>query len=328
MTAPEGTFSLIADHYDQSTFSGRLQRISALFNPLYLHKTDEEIAAAKKLLEDFDKGTLPDDTKIEELWQARELIECRCHPDTGEQLPKLLCFAAYAPMQPPIILGMLWPGASITTQMFWQWYNQSYNVAVNYANKNAAGELTDTQLATAYFSAVGTSLGIAYGMNKASTNLSAKFPRAAGAVKMMIPFSAVVAAGTASLLIVRQGELRKGVQVSDAEGKVHGSSVVAAQHGLAQCSLARVLWNIPTLIIPPIVVSQLDKTSLFKGRPRTRLSFLTALSTAAVVVGLYPAQAVFAQKASIPAASLEPQFQNLKDSRGQPIQKFFYNKGL
>lgn len=223
---------------------------------------------------------------------------------------------------------MLWPGASMSTVLFWQWYNQSYNVAVNYANKNAAGELTDTQLAAAYTGAVSSSIGIALGMSKASDKLSSRFPTAAGAVRMVIPFCAVVAAGTASLLIVRQGELKNGVQISDAEGTVHGSSIVAAKEGLAQCTAARVLWNIPTLIIPPIIISQLDKKNVFRNRPRTRLSFLTAMSTVAVVIGLYPAQAVFAQRASISADSVEPQFREIKNSKGQHVREFFYNKGL
>ena len=48
---------------------------------------------------------------------------------------------------------------------------------------------------------------------KVSDKLSKKFPGGATAVKMGIPFCAVVAAGTASLLIVRQGEFKNGVAV-------------------------------------------------------------------------------------------------------------------
>ena len=80
------------------------------------------------------------------------------------------------------------------------------------------------------------SIGLAYGLSKVSDRLSKKFPGGATAVKMGIPFCAVVAAGTASLLVVRQGELKNGVAVKDTEGKVHGNSKVAAQNGLAQCA--------------------------------------------------------------------------------------------
>jgi hypothetical protein len=33
------------------------------------------------------------------LWEAQELIAARCHPDDGEIITPLLCFAAYVPMQ-------------------------------------------------------------------------------------------------------------------------------------------------------------------------------------------------------------------------------------
>lgn len=78
--------------------------------------------AAQKLLAEFkEKGSAAAiGTTDEDLWAARELIEARVHPDTGKPVPVLLCFAAYTPMQPPIILGLMWPNASVTNMLFWQ----------------------------------------------------------------------------------------------------------------------------------------------------------------------------------------------------------------
>jgi hypothetical protein len=42
----------------------------------------------------------------------------------------------------------------------------------------------------------------------------AKFPKYASRLKMLIPFTSVVAAGTISLLVIRRGELEMGVPVS------------------------------------------------------------------------------------------------------------------
>eukprot|EP00041_Stephanoeca_diplocostata_P025154 m.651972 g.651972 ORF g.651972 m.651972 type:complete len:165 (+) comp22686_c0_seq1:1204-1698(+) len=137
-----------------------------------------------------------------------------------------------------------------------------------------------------------------------------------------------VAQGTISLLVVRQSELTNGVSVSDETGKVHGSSKAAAQSGLAQCALARVLWNIPVLAIPPVLMQRLERTATFRANPRLKLPTLTVISSIAVVAGLYPAQAVFAQRATISAKKLEPQFQGLRYPNGKPITEFFYNKGL
>lgn len=52
--------------------------------------------------------------------------------------------------------------------------------------------------------------------------------------------------------------------------------------------MARVLWNIPVLIMPPVVMGAMDKTKAFKGKPVVRLGFLTALSTVAVILGAAP----------------------------------------
>jgi hypothetical protein len=65
-----------------------------------------------------------------------------------------------------------------------------------------------------------------------------------------------------------------------------------------------------------------------KNNPRMMLPVLTCVSMVAVVMGLYPAQAVFSQNALIPASRLEPQFQGLNASDGSPITHFTFNKGL
>ena len=141
-------FSLTEDRYDQSTFDGRLKQIFTQLDPAKLIPGVADLEDAKLRLRRFKESqppdgsaarVLPDDGCTDaQLWAARELLEARVHPDTGETIPLPLCFAAYAPMQPPIILGLCWPNASMPVSIFWQWFNQSYNVSVNYANRNAA----------------------------------------------------------------------------------------------------------------------------------------------------------------------------------------------
>jgi hypothetical protein len=100
-------FDLTEARYDQTTFVGRLERICDLFNPLQLLASEEEIAEAQKVLSDYKLGDATARAKSsDELWAARALVEARVHPDTGVPVPRLLCFAAYAPMQPPLIIGL------------------------------------------------------------------------------------------------------------------------------------------------------------------------------------------------------------------------------
>ena len=137
-----------------------------------------------------------------------------------------------------------------------------------------------------------------------------------------------VLAGTIALVITRRGELDNGVEINDKNGKSHGNSHAAAKEGLGKCGLARVIWNIPVLLIPPPLMQMASRASFFKANPRATLPLYTLISTLAVVVGIYPAQAIFPQYDSIPVERLEPQYQGLKDEDGEPITRFFYNKGL
>lgn len=69
------------------------------------------------------------------------------HPDTGKIIPLPLRFAAFVPVNICIVAGMLAPTQTTTTLLFWQWANQSYNVALNHANRNASNELSNFQIA-------------------------------------------------------------------------------------------------------------------------------------------------------------------------------------
>lgn len=65
------------------------------------------------------------------------------------------------------VKGLLLPNPSMPKLVFWQWINQSYNLGVNYSNRNASNELGLSQMIKAYLAAVGTSCGIAVGLSQA-----------------------------------------------------------------------------------------------------------------------------------------------------------------
>ena len=55
---------------------------------------------------------------------------------------------------------------------FWQWANQSYNVAVNYANRNIGGkQMSNQAIAASYAGAVVSSCGLALGLGRVADNL-------------------------------------------------------------------------------------------------------------------------------------------------------------
>ena len=168
---PAPTFNPAVSRFDQSTFSGRLQQIIAQLDPMKLFVSHAEIDAAVALVNAFKEGSHDPSITDAELWAAKELIECRIHPDTGELTPALFCFAAYTPMQPPIIVGLL-TASSPAAIVFWQWFNQSYNAAVFYANKSVSAPMSNSEIFAAYCAAVTAALSVGMGTRALGTRRS------------------------------------------------------------------------------------------------------------------------------------------------------------
>jgi hypothetical protein len=74
--------------------------------------------------------------------------------------------SAFMPVNILLCYGLLLPQTSIATTVFWQWLNQSYNLVVNHANRNASNDMSMKQMGIAYGAAVGSSCAIAVGMGQ------------------------------------------------------------------------------------------------------------------------------------------------------------------
>jgi tricarboxylate carrier len=319
-------FSLTKPRYDQSTWAGRSKHFYAVTSPKTLLLSTADIDAAKALLEKYKDGDRSASDAA--LWEARGTIEASLHPDTGEPIPKIFRFAMFGPANLFIVPSMLLPStiASFGRTILAHWNNQSYNAAVNYANRNASSEAPMSTLAAAYTGAVGVSVSIALGASaivKRVTN-----PGLATLVRATLPYSACAGAGCLNLMLMRQSELTDGVEVIDHEGTNHGRSLVAGQQGITKCCIARMLWNAPPMIIPPLIMAKLGGLSAFKSSPRLTLVAEVGIIGACIMAAVPPALGAFPQTDSIAASGLEPQFQGKKDSKGQPINTFFFNKGL
>eukprot|EP00466_Bigelowiella_natans_P019296 jgi/Bigna1/127945/aug1.5_g2653 len=320
-------FDLKRSRFDSSTFLGRLSQILVQFDPRKLLVSDQELDKAISAIDNYKKqGREPHkqgNPSDVELWRAKELVESRCHPDDGKKILLPFCFAAYVPMQPVIILGMLWPGGSVANQVFWQWYNQSYNAMVWYHNKNKSSPLSNFDLFKSYFLACASGIGLSAGIQMWGESMGARrSSMAATVVRSGAPFVGCVGAGWASLISMRFDELRNGVYLFDQEGVQYGKSKIAAREGIAKCCAARVFWNIPALVFSPILLNYYYRTAFHAANPKMLIPVNLLVSTSMVSLGVYPAQAVFTQKAEISAAKLEPEFRTLG------IEKFYFNKGL
>jgi sideroflexin-1/3 len=148
--------------------------------------------------------------------------------------------------------------------VFWQFANQSFNAVVNYTNRNASAEVTNEQLGTAYVAATTASVVTALGLNRvvaASPSLSA------GIVGRLVPLVAVAAANCVNIPLMRQQEIKNGITIETADGKDAGLSSNAAVSAISQVIPSRIGMAVPGMVIPPVIMSKLEKTATYIKNP-------------------------------------------------------------
>eukprot|EP00128_Syssomonas_multiformis_P010024 Colp12_sorted_trinity150504_noHs@10417 len=306
--------------YDQSTYFGRVRHFMDVTDPRTLFASHDELKAAMALLDDYKSGK-PINTTEDKLWEAKKLVDSTNHPDTNEPILLPFRMASFVPTNLIVTLGLLLPNPTIASTLFWQWANQSVNVAFNYFNANKSSPMSYNETAVAYAGAAGTSMGIAVGLKKLVGGRKS--------IAAFIPFAAVASAGVVNVFLMRGNELRNGITVKDDEGTVHGKSSTAAFHALTQVSISRILTALPALTIPPVVISALERRfPKMEGNPRYNIPLNLGLITLCLMTALPCAIGVFPQQGSLPVSKLEPEFATLKKADGTWIDTLYYNKGL
>lgn len=140
---------------------------------------------------------------------------------------------------------------TVPAVVFWQFVNQSFNALVNYTNRNANSPISTTQLGIAYVSATTSALVASLGyksyLQKKSNPFFQRFaPFMAVAVanckyplddpdKKLIIFSTGV-----NIPLMRQNELKGGIEIEDENGNVIGKSRLAAVSGISQVIFSRI----------------------------------------------------------------------------------------
>lgn len=310
-------FSMDKDRYDQSAFSGRLMNMLTTIDPRTLLLSSADLKKSQAIIEEF-KSTGKKGGSDEEMWQHRKNVEVSIHPVTGEEMLKFGRMSAFVPMNVPLCAFMLM--ASTTPQVvFAQWLNQTYNVMNNYVNRSGA-TVEWSSLLQSYGLAVTASCGIALSCRA----LMAAVP-ALSVAGPFVPYLAVISAGSANVSFTRMEEWRgTGISVCDAEGKDLGISLKAGQQGVLQTVITRSCFlPIAPLVLPVIGMKILNP-------PAGAASVVAELVLITVCIsGMLPvALSILPTTMEISVSNLEPQFQGLKDSKGNPVTTVYANKGL
>ena len=157
--------------YDMQTYGGRCLHFFSVIGDLStLATTQAQVERCREQLSHAGEPRGEESPTDAELWRARQVLMAVVHPQTGEVIPAVLRFSFFAPANLVICAGLLSPGATLARTGFFQWLNQTYNVAVNYANRSS-GDVSPATLGAAYCAATSSSLAIALGLQAAATRL-------------------------------------------------------------------------------------------------------------------------------------------------------------
>ncbi|TMW69559.1 hypothetical protein Poli38472_001715 [Pythium oligandrum] len=323
--------NLDAPRWDQSTFEGRARHFFVTTNPLNVLASDEELDAAKRTVEEYKAGLHPSMGE-DEIWRAKQLVDSAFHPDTGEKNFILGRMSFQVPGNMLITGCMMTFYRSTPAVIFWQFMNQTFNSIVNYTNRNASTGVSTDQLLQAYAAASTASVATAVGLNK----WVAKRPAlSSGLVGRLVPLVAVAAANWVNIPLMRQRELINGIEVETEDGDKVGKSKIAAVQAVTQVVPSRILMAVPGMVIPPLVMNQLEKGPLLRKYPLLKAPFTVLMTGFCLSFSTPLCCALFPQKSSLAVDSLEPELQAvLREPRfkREPLQPaithVFYNKGL
>ncbi|KAL4774265.1 Tricarboxylate/iron carrier [Aspergillus nidulans var. acristatus] len=321
-----GDRELPHSQYDLNTYWGRVRHAADISDPRMLFVSSAGLEQAKRLISSYKQNKIP--TMNAELWRAKKVVDSTLHPDTGEPVFLPFRMSCYVLSNLVVTAGMLTPGLQTTGTLLWQIANQSLNVAINNANSNKSTPLSVSQMAKSYLMAVSASCSVALGLNALVPRLKNVSPNTKLILGRLVPFAAVSSASALNVFLMRSEEIRQGIDVypvPEKEGEPVqslGRSKVAAKIAVGETAISRVLNATPIMVVPPLILVQLEKRKLLS--PRMVLPANLGLVLATSLFALPLALGAFPQRQAISAASLEEEFWN----RGGKDGKVEFNRGM
>ncbi|XP_068195413.1 sideroflexin-5a isoform X3 [Antennarius striatus] len=302
--------------FDQGTFFGRFRHFLDVIDPSTLFTTEKRLRESVELLDRFKQGTLPPGVTDAQLWQAQKIKQAIIHPDTGEKILMPFRMSGFIPFGTPVVVGLLLPNQTMMSTVFWQffayledrsshlfstwrWLNQSHNACVNYSNRNASKPAPVSKFVQGYLGAVTSAVSIAVGLNVFLQKARRFSPATRLLVQRFIPFPAVASANVCNVVLMRHSELSEGISVLDDDGKVVGTSKVAARHALFETALTRVVLPMPILVLPPMIMATLEKLPLLQRRRGLVLPVHSLVCLAAFGLALPLAISLFPQMSQV-----------------------------
>lgn len=200
--------------------------------------SSRELDEAKLIVTRYRAGDNLEHLSDDEIWRAKHVYDSAFHPDTGEKMLLVGRMSAQVPMNMMITAAMLIFYKTTGQVIFWQWFNQSFNAVVNYTNRSGSSPIPVSQLGVSYVSATSAALVTALSLNKL-------VKRAPPLLGRFVPFVAVAAANCINIPLMRQKEIKEGIEVFDENGNKLGQSKVAAKKAIREVVASRIAMASP-----------------------------------------------------------------------------------
>ncbi|KAF8440574.1 Tricarboxylate/iron carrier [Terfezia claveryi] len=358
-----GLHSLPSSQYDLTTYRGRVLHSLDLCDPRTLFTSSSQLCAYIQTIRAYKSTPSRKPPPLTpDIWHAKKVLDATLHPDTGE--PVLLPFRMSAFVFSNLIVtgGMLTPNLTTRGMLAWQVVNQSLNVAINASNANKSTPLTWSGMGVSYLLAVGSSCGVALGLNNLVPRLKRVSPGMRVVLGRLVPFAAVVTAGVVNVGVMRGKEILEGIEVfphlpawkpntsttdtttptqpspSPNGGSEEltpttplGKSRHCAVLAVSQTSLSRVINATPIMVIPPLILIALqNRWPLLKRNPRLVLPVNLGIIFVTSVFALPLALGAFPQRQIVGLESVEEGIKEELRRRkgGEGIKRVEFNRGI
>ncbi|TDH66898.1 hypothetical protein CCR75_007490 [Bremia lactucae] len=309
---------------NEDTYYGRVRKTFYMLDFRTAFIKEKALQDAQRLVATHRRGDFVDPVELE---HAQYVTHAILHPDTGEPVFTPLRASMIVPMNMIMDGAMLL--ANSTKRTIWaQWLNQTYNALHYYANRNASNEDTAAQRLVAYVGATASSVGASLGIRRLANRMTNI--KWAPTVARMGPFAAVAAADLLNMVVMRQSEYLKGVNVYDENGDYVGKSKRCGALAVASCAAGRIFAAAPILVLPPLVLSRIEmRSNLFATTRWLRVPTLLGFVGCAIQFSVPLTFGLFRQTAQLNSKYLEPQLQHaIRKQDGQPVRVVTYNKGI
>ena len=275
------------------------------------------------------KQVLLAEAEIKQLLKFKTVVNASIHPDTHEPVPWVMRMCAFVPSNVPIIFGMLMSTPTPMSTAFWQWINQTYNAGMNFGNRNASSQQTAKDILFGYSAAVLSSVGISYGLRKLSHNATKGLQGGVAVLATsVISYVAVASAGFLNTYCMRMGEMERGIKVFDADGESVGVSKECARRAVLQTAFSRTVLSFPIFILPGVSMALIDKAGLLPRARAPKTLLELSVIAFALWVALPISVSLFPPTGEAKSAEIEPEFRELRNAKGQIVDRVYYNKGL